>query len=359
MKPLKILHCAIFNEKTNAREYYSQDRKISHGLHQNGHFVYDFSYRDIERCLRKFGLKKFSEKKMNEKLIKVCKNLRPNVLLLGKAEKITIKTLSIIKNMIPDIKIGLWYVDHLEESNEWFDKFKEIDIFFHANAKFLHELSTRFNDTKFSFFPNICDESVEIYKDTPKTVDIIYIARDYKADTRYEFALLLDKFCKERNINYKIYASLGNECIFGADFFDALNSAKIAINFNRDDELKCEKSDKFLGASDRMAQFMGAGVCTFSPQIQGFDIFFKDGKEIIYFKNPLDCFKKIELILQSGEWKTIGENGRKAALNLANAKKVTSFMVEVLCEDKFSQDYEWSDLIYKNGVRFVPEFGEE
>ena len=43
-KHYKIVHCGIFNEKDNGNFFYGLERKISHGLIQNGHFVYDFSF---------------------------------------------------------------------------------------------------------------------------------------------------------------------------------------------------------------------------------------------------------------------------------------------------------------------------
>ena len=87
-KHYKIVHCGIFNEKDNGNFFYGLERKISHGLIQNGHFVYDFSYRDIERNSRFLGIKDSGLKKMNQKLINVCKNIDADILFLAKAEKL-------------------------------------------------------------------------------------------------------------------------------------------------------------------------------------------------------------------------------------------------------------------------------
>lgn len=198
MKSLRIVHCCTFNEKVDAKCYYDPDRKISHGLHQNGHFVYDFSYRDQERNLRKFGIKNSGLKKMNEKLINICKNLNADVLLITKAERIVNETLLAIKKALPNIKIAMWYVDHLEEKPEFFEKFNIIDAFFYANALRLKEFSTKYKNATFAFFPNISDPAFECDLGLEKSNDIIYIARDYKEDNRHKFALLLDEFCKKK-----------------------------------------------------------------------------------------------------------------------------------------------------------------
>lgn len=349
---LKILHCAIFNEYDNAKFFYGLERKITHGLIQNGHFVYDFSYRDWERSLRFLGLKNSGLKKMNAKLIDICINLKPDVLLLSKAEKIFTKTILKIKEHLPTIKIAQWYVDHLEESGSFFENLNHIDCFFYANAKPLLTLSKRYKNAKFSFIPNISEPSIDSFKfKNGGGLDIIYVARDYKEDVRFKFAKMLDGFCKSNNIKYKIYASLGNEAIFGSEFQRVVANSKIAINFNRDDELLANKSDKFLGASDRMAQFMGIGTCTFSPRINGFERFFEDEKDIVYFDSPDDCFKKIKEYLSGDKFIKIAKNGQDKAIKLTNAKRVSKFMTEVIFDKDFSEIYEWQDLIYKNGDR--------
>ncbi|CZE48781.1 glycosyltransferase [Campylobacter geochelonis] len=351
MKSLKIVHCGIFNHNVNGSFFYGLDRKISHGLIQNGHFVYEFSYRDVERNLRICGLKNSGLKKMNDKLVDICKNINADVLLLGKAEKIYPQTLIKLKKILPNLKIALWYVDHLEEKKDFFDKFELIDAFFYANALNLEKLSLKYKNTIFSFFPNISDEAFDKKLNLEKTTDIIYIARDYKEDVRHKFALLLDEFCKKEGINHKIYASLGNPAIFGNDFHIAVNQAKIAINFNRDDELECTTSKKLLGASDRMAQFLGCGTCTFSPKIAGFEKLYEDKKDIVYFDNPQDCFSKIKEYLKDDKYAKIAKHGRERTLDIANAKRTTKFMLETLFGLNFGENYEWREFMYKNGEK--------
>lgn len=351
MQSLKIVHCGIFNEFDDGNFFYGLERKISHGLAQNGHFIYDFSYRDWERNLRVLKIKNSGLAKMQEKLIKICKNINADLLLVGKGEKIATSTLKEIKKALPNIKIAMWYVDHLKENDNFWQNLKEIDFFFQANALNLQKLSNEYKNAKFAFFPNISDNAFDRFYECEKTNDIIYISRDYKEDNRHKFALMLDEFCKKENLKYKIYASLGNPVIFGDEYHKVINKSKIAINFNRDDELECEKSNKFLGASDRMAQFMGCGVCTFSPVIAGFERFFTHEKEIVYFKNPSDCFEKIKEYLHDDKYAKIAKAGREKALNLANAKRVTKFMIEMIFSEKFSENYEWREYIYQNGEK--------
>ena len=387
MRSLKIVHCGIFNEYDDGSFFYGMERKISHGLIRGGHFVYDFSYRDWERSLRFCGLKNSGLEKMNAKLVRICENIGADLLLIGKGEKIGLSTLQAIKSALPKIKIAIWYVDHLQEKREFFEKLSFIDVFFWANALKLRDLSARYG-AKFAFFPNISDAAFDRRLDAAKTTDVIYIARDYQEDVRYKFALLLRDFCEKEGLRLKIFASLGAPAVFGDKFHREIAAAKIAINFNRDDELECARAHKLLCASDRMAQFLGCGVCTFSPKIAGFERFYEDGSEIVYFENPADCFSKIKRLLASGEYARIAQRGRAKTLKIANAARVAKFMLETIFEESFGADacgeisdekcsenigerhdapngrdknersdfysepYEWREFVYKNGEKF-------
>ncbi|MCD8213788.1 MAG: glycosyltransferase [Campylobacter sp.] len=337
MRSLKIVHCGIFNEYDDGDFFYGLERKISHGLIRGGHFVYDFSYRDWERNLRLCGIKNSGLKKMNDKLARICKNINADLLLIAKGEKIELSTLKAIKQALPKIKIALWYVDHLEEKSAFFEKLDFIDVFFWANGLKLRELSTKFS-AKFAFFPNISDAAFDKKLNLTKTTDVIYIARDYKEDVRFKFALLLRDFCQKENLNLKIFASLDNPSVFGDEFHRELAKTKIAVNFNRDDELESMRSQKLLGASDRMAQFMGCGICTFSPAIAGFEKLYEDKKDIVYFINPSDCFAKIKEYLSCDKYAQIAAQGRVKTLKIANATRVGKFMLETIFEESFGNE---------------------
>ena len=345
----KIVHCGIFNELDNGNFFYGLERKISHGLIQNGHFVYDFSYRDIERYSRFLGIKNTGLKKMNQRLIDICININADVLFLAKSEKIEQATLIQIKERLPHIKIIQWYVDHLLEADSFFEKLNYIDVFCYPNAKDLQKLSAKYQKTVFSFIPNISDPMFDKQLALEKTTDVIYIARDYQEDVRTKFAVLLKDFCDKENIKLKVYASLGNPAVFGNDFHKAISQAKIAINFNRDDNLQDVNPDKILGASDRMAQFLGCGICTFSPRIKGFEKLYQDQKDIVYFDSPNDCFEKLKYYLQNGNYELIASHGQMQTYKIANAKRVTQFMLELLSENSSFDCYEWSEYKFKDG----------
>lgn len=349
-KTLKIVHCANFSYFKNGEVFYATDRKITHGLMSQGHFVYDFSYRDQAKAQRFLGFKNKSIELMNQDLIKTCENIQPDLLLLAKAEYIYPDTLKRIKEKIPSVKIAKWFVDFLSrEEIEFFKQFSYIDSFFQTSAAKLQELSNEFPHMLCSYMPNITDEAFDKKIVSEKEYDIIYIARDHKEDVRHKFAVMLNEFCKNNNLKLKLYASLGNPPIFGQNYYNEIAKAKIAINFNRTDKIEGENRDKFMGSSDRMNHFMGTGTCTFSPKIRGLETLYKDNEDLIYFDGFDDCCRKILDYLKDDKYQEIANNGNRKVYEVSNTKKVTKYILETTFKTEYSENYEWSNLIYKSG----------
>ncbi|MDD3591550.1 MAG: glycosyltransferase [Sulfurovum sp.] len=351
---LKIVHCGNFSYFSNGAAFNAHERKISYGLINQGHFVYDFSYRDQARCQRFLGFKKKSIDIMNQNLIDTCMTIQPDLLLLGKAEFVYADTLKKIKELIPAIKIAQWFVDDfVREADEVFLKqFHYTDCFFQTSAAELQELSFKFKNLVCSYMPNITDNAFEQTIVSEKIYDVIYIARDHKEDERYKFAVMLNAFCKKNHLNLKIYGSLGNPTVFGQHYYDEIAKAKIAVNFNRNDRIEGENKDKFMGSSDRMNHFMGTGTCTFSPNIRGLDTLYKDNEDVVYFDGAADCFEKIVFYLENDRYERIAQQGNKKAYKVSNAKKVTKYFLETIFGEKYSMEYEWMDLRYQNGKKY-------
>lgn len=353
MNKLKIVHCANFSYFKNGEVFYATDRKITYGLMSQGHFVYDFSYRDQAKAQRFLGFKKKSIDKMNQDLINTCVNIEPDLLLLAKAEFIFPDTLKKIKELIPNIKIAKWFVDFLNrEETEFFKQFNYIDSFFQTSAAKLQDLSSEYQHLLCSYMPNLTDKAFDKKIEIEKKYDIIYIARDYKEDVRHKFAVALNEFCRKNRLNLKLYASLGNPPIFGQSYYKEIAKAKIAINFNRTDKLEGENKEKFMGSSDRMNHFMGVGTCTFSPKIKGLDSLYKDKKDIVYFEGMDDCFDKILYYLKDNKYKKIAQNGNKKVYKVSNTKKVTKYFLETIYNINFTENYEWLRLRYKDGQEY-------
>jgi len=334
---LKIVHCANFSNEKNGATFYATDRKITNGLIRNGHFVYDFSYRDIAKNSTIFKTKKLGRKKLNDALLETVRQIVPNVLLLGKSELIDARTLEIIKKEYPSIKIAMWWVDWLKDKLAIIEKSNFIDAFFSTTG--VNEVKYELNDKSFNniyFIPNICDKSIDKYsafrKQNP-TYDILFIGRS--DETRKELIdFLLNEF---KDFKVGIFGDSKEKLLHGQKYLDTLIDTKLAINYSR-------RNDIELYSSDRIVHLAANGICTLSPQIPKFDKLFGEN-ELVYFENFKELKEKILFYLKnSSERNSIASNGQKKAQTYFNETIVTSYIIETLFSLPFSNEYLWHNI---------------
>ncbi|KAA5746821.1 hypothetical protein F3G21_18750, partial [Acinetobacter baumannii] len=99
---MKILHIANFGFNKQGAHFYCTDRKISAGLIENGHFVYDFSFRDMARMGTIFKTKKLGAKWANKEVLKVVNNIEPDLVLIGHSDLMSPDVLRQIKESYPN-----------------------------------------------------------------------------------------------------------------------------------------------------------------------------------------------------------------------------------------------------------------
>lgn len=324
MNTLKILHCANFSESKFGQVFYSIDRKISNGLIRNGHFVYDFSYREIAKSLTFFKRKKLGAKKMNAKLFEVLENLQPDLLLLGHTELVFTDTLKIIKQKYPNIKIAMWWVDPFDNIHHIDGRLPYLDAFFATTSPEYYK--TKFtNKTNFYFMPNICDNSIETLKSFESNVfnyDLIFIGR--KDDKRKEF---LEKLLNLKNLNLKVFGDTKETLIFGQEFLDAISKSKMAINYSRYNNIP-------LYSSDRIIQLLAQGTLVFCPKIPNFQELFSED-EVIYFDDFDDLKTKIEFFKDNDEKRIeISKNGWLKAHKEFNSTVITNNILKQIYKGK-------------------------
>ena len=341
---MRILHVANFNTHKYGADLYSTDRKISAGLIQNGHLVYDFSYRDVCRNESLLRTTKFSTKTVNKKLIKACDNLHPHLLLLGHSELIHSDTLKFIKHKYPDIKIGLWYVDalfHRKKTEHLFARLESIDVVFATSSgKYLKEYAT--SDTLAAFFPNIVDQGTEpfrAFENQSFDHDFIFCGRDTNDPQRRQFMVEL-KEAAEKHMRCAFKGCLGSRPITGYDYLQFLSQAKMGLNISRENDID-------LYSSDRIAQLMGNGLLTFCPEIPKMRLLFSDN-EIVYFRDLNELVSKLLYFHERPtESQRIAENGWKKIHSSCNARRVTNYMLERLFDLPLSSDYEWEAELFQ------------
>ena len=100
----KILHISNFNEKNNQRLFnISIASKLSNGFVRNNCDVINFSYRNY--------LSKKIFTKLDNDIIEIAKNYKPDMILLGHNNILKRNTLEVFKR--DKRKLALWYEDHV------------------------------------------------------------------------------------------------------------------------------------------------------------------------------------------------------------------------------------------------------
>jgi glycosyltransferase involved in cell wall biosynthesis len=325
---LRILHCANFSESKYGQVFYSIDRKISNGLIRNGHFVYDFSYREIAKNLAFFKRKKLGAKKMNEKLIQTVQNIQPNLLLLGHSELVYSDTLRFIRENYPTIKIAMWWVDPFDKIDHIDERLPYLDAFFATTSPeyYKHKF---LNKTNFYFLPNICDNSIETlksYESDNFDYDLIFIGR--KDEKRKDF---IEKLTNLEKLDFKIFGDTKDNLIFGQNFLNTISKSRMTINYSRYNDIP-------LYSSDRIIQLLAQGTLVFCPRIPEFESLFSDN-EIVYFNDFSDLEKKIYYFKKNDKERIeISKNACERAHKEFNSTIVTKFMLKLVFPVDYLED---------------------
>lgn len=333
---MRILHIANFSWLKNDAVFYSIDRKISNGLIRNGHFVSDFSYRDISKINRVFGLKKTGIDKMLKSLFMTIENLQPEAILLGHSELIDGQFLSQLKSEYPHIKIAMWWVDWLKNLSSIKTKINYLDVLFvttginDPNLRDIHK-----KNLKICYLPNMCDDSIEIYKS--------FEEKSYDRDLFFAGRLDIEREAFVTNLKnslnhlkFDIFGNTKNNILLGSQFLKTIAKSKISLNLSRDHESS-------LYTSDRLIQLLGNGSMVISKRIPDFDILFDD-KEIIFFDTLDECINLINYYsIHDEKRKEVAFNGWTKAHKSYNSTRVAKFMIEAIFDLEYTEAYEWEN----------------
>ena len=319
---MKIIHAANFNIGKAGTAYYSIDRKLTNGMIRNGHFVYDFSYRDIARSSNKFGSKRFGTGAMNRQLLETVYNIEPDLLLIGHSEIIWNETLYEIKKILPDIVISMWYVDPLFNDKKLahiYNRLENIDnIYCTTGGELLFKFKREHNNV--FYIPNPVDSSIENLKNDENhdfPIDLLFCGIDKGESERTQTIRYLQEHLHD--INFSIYGSLGNPPIYGNNYIKALANSKMGLNISR-------RNNIFLYSSDRIAQLTGNGILTFTPDTPGMrELYTED--EVVYFSSHHELMEKVQYYkTHDDERIRIARNGRLKSHDKFNSSAVARYI---------------------------------
>ena len=318
-------------------------RKLNCGAVRNGWRICEFSDRDMARLLAPLGVRSIGARIANRKLVKTARNFRPNVMLLGHCDYITNDTLDEIRAALPGIRIAHFNVDPLwqESTRRQMDERRHsCDALFATTAG--EVLSTwKTGGNTVAFMPNPSDLSMENCDNSAKTDfvrDLFFAGNPRAGDPRWELlAEVLPAI--EGKLKCEIFGGKANG-IWGARYEEVLASSKMSLNLNR------REGDKWY-SSDRIAHLMGCGILTFQSSKNRMQDFFSDG-ETVYFDGPGDLAEKILRYHRDDALRAkVARAGRERYHRIFSGERVLKFMVETMCDEEFSERYEWGGEVYR------------
>ena len=328
---LKIIHITNFNERHNGRLFYNTGKRINNGLVRLGHSVLEFSDRDILSNNRRFH--DFTGAKfLNKKLLSVIGNYIPDLIILGHADLIDVKTLKFIKKYYPKIKFTQWFLDRMD--SEWrnnkkrfLKKFEIMD----TNFCTTYPDNLKFPKKNIIYYmPNPVDESFETlknYKNKNIKNDVFFamshgvhrgVLKKGKFDAREHFLKRLTNNLP--NIKFDLYGIENKEPIWADNFIKILSQSKIALNLS-------QGKPSMHYTSDRFAQLIGNGLLVMMDKKTRYNDFFNNN-EIIFYNNLNDLSKKIIKYSNNDKLRQkIAENGRNKYFKYFNSTIVAEFII--------------------------------
>ncbi len=348
VRKLKIMHITNFNERFNGRLHYNTGRRINNGFIRLGHNVLSLSDRDILHNSK--SLKDFKGfKNLQSKILDTYDNFRPDLIVLGHADKVTSLTLEKMKKLDKNLKISQWFLDplsrygpdHSNNSKRILDKVEFLDKTFLTTDP--DSLSLKIPNSY--FIPNPCDKSFEILENYNKRCDFdVFFAMSHgvhrgelkkgKSDNREIFINKLIK--KNKDIKFDVYGMNNVQPIWGEQFLKKISNCYMGINLSRGKPIR-------YYSSDRIAQLIGNGLLTFIDEKTYLNDFFNKD-EIIFYKDIDDLSYKINKYKKDTKTgKKIARRGKQKYFKYFNSTIVSDYIISKTFDQKTENIIIWDN----------------
>lgn len=337
---MKIIYVGNAQGISNFDKYYLIPQRLINGFSRLGHTVYVFNDRDVARYGNIFRSQKLGKKFMNDSLIDACLVYRPDLIVLGHCKNVSNETLEEIKKNVPEVKIIYRNVDPLSSSGNVRDicqRMASVDSIYVTTAgEALRQFSSR--GAGVYFMPNPVDvalDTVCAFDNPAADIDVLFLAsflRD-QHDHRHITARYLFEHLPEENVKIG-GAGINQERIYGAGFYDVLARSKMGLGISKTAEF-------YLYCSDRVSQYMAAGIMTFLPEGPKFeDVLGADS--FVSFSSNEDLVRKIRYFKNhENERIEIAKNGYRKVRDVFDVEKICQFMIDTTFGASLSMEYRW------------------
>ena len=345
-KPLKIMHITNFNERFNGRLHYNTGRRLNNGFIRNGHNVLTISDRDILHQ-NKSIVDLNAQNILDTKILDNFNNYKPDLVILGHADRVKNETLSQMKQLNKSLKIAQWFLDPLSKHGPDHESNKK-RILHKADIVDMSFLTTDPKSLNFTipnsfFIPNPCDATFEVLSNFEKKCSYdVFFAMSHgvhrgalkagKIDDRENFINKLIKL--NSNLKFDIYGMNKVQPIWGDNFLSKISNSSMGLNLSRGKPIK-------YYSSDRIAQLVGNGLLTFINEKTFLSDFFSN-KEIIFYKNISDLSEKLNMYkVDKKQRSAIAQAGKIKYHKYFNSNIVTDFIVSKTLDITTKKKYLW------------------
>ncbi|ABS63727.1 conserved hypothetical protein [Parvibaculum lavamentivorans DS-1] len=341
---MRIVIAGNYNEKRAGANYYATVRKLTNGFIRNGHHVMPFSDRDVAREVHRWGIGRGGDAYANSRLVDLCDNFEPHLLILFHADRISNDTVRKIRSRIPGLSVSVVNLDpiFLPENPPRIKRFAEVadTTFITTAGERLKEFATSTHGV--AFIPNPADPSIETLKgfareDQP--FDFLCTIGTERT-TPWRGQMMRDIEARVPEARYSFHGLEGRPYLQGRDYLEALSSAKMGLNINRAD-------DHYLYSSDRFAQYAGNGLLVFVARSTGYDEIFSD-EEFVFFRDLDELADKLRYFLKNdGERQRIARNGYERYHAFFSERLVARYIEDVAMRRPLSEDYAWPTEVHR------------
>ena len=330
-KILKIMHITNFNYRFDGRLHYNTGRRINNGFLRLGHNVLSISDRDVVHQNKRIG-DLSGIKSLQKKIKDNFQNFRPDLVVLGHADAVSIETIDFLKKN--NVLISQWFLDPVSKFGpDYLNNRKRVTE--KANVIDASFLTTDPNaldfDVKNSFYiPNPCDQSFEILDNYKFDCENdLFFAMSHgvhrgqlkkgKYDNRESFLNKL--ILKNHKIRFDVYGMNNIQPIWSNKFIECISKSSMALNLSRGKPVK-------YYSSDRIAQLIGNGLLTFVDKKTCLNNFFTN-KEVVFYENIEDLSYKINKYKKDSKVrKKIAKNGKDFYFKHFNSTNVADFIIK-------------------------------
>ena len=340
---MRVVLAGNYNEKRAGTNFYATVRKLTNGFVRNGHLVMPFSDRDVAREQGRFGIGRAGEGEVNRRLLELCENFRPDLLMLFHADKIGNDAVRQARAMLPALRVAVVSLDAL---------------FLPANVRRIHRLAevadTTFLTTagdhlrqfvtpthRVAFIPNPADRSIETlecFARDDQPFDFLCTIGTERT-TPWRGQIMREIAARVPEARYAFYGLAERPYVYGSAYFEAIASARMGLNLNR-------AEDHYLYSSDRFAQYAGNGLLVFVSRATGYDEIFSDD-EFVFYSDLDELAERLRYFLKNdGERQRVARNGHTRYHALFSEVLVARFIEDAVFDRAPSGDYAWPTEIH-------------